>query len=61
MTGLIHDLHYSLRLIRRHPGYSIAVLLTLALAIGATTTIYTLVDRIVLTLRSDEGHCQMCG
>jgi len=44
----MRDLRHSLRLIRRHPGHALAVILTLALAIGVGTVVIALVDRIVL-------------
>lgn len=36
------------RSLRRAPGFSIIAVLTLALGLGATTTIFTLLDRVVL-------------
>lgn len=38
------DLRYALRLIRLRPGSSLAVVLTLALAIGANSTLFTLIN-----------------
>ena len=48
MTELLRDLRHSFRLIRRHPGHALAVLLTLGVAIGAGTVVIALVDQIVL-------------
>ncbi len=42
------DLSTALRSLRRHPLHAIAVVLTLALGIGATTTLFTVVDRVLL-------------
>ncbi len=42
------DVRYSLRGLRQSPGFTLAVTLTVALAIGATTTIGSLVNAIVL-------------
>jgi predicted permease len=48
MRDLLRDVRHSFRLIRRHPGHALAVLLTLAVAIGAGTIVIALVDGIVL-------------
>ncbi len=42
------DLRYGLRALRRSPIFTAAVILTLALGIGANTAIFTLLDRVVL-------------
>lgn len=42
------DVRHSLRGLRRSPGFTLAVILTVALAIGATTTIGSLLNAIVL-------------
>ncbi len=42
------DLAFSLRMIRRNPGYAIVVVLTLALGIGANTAIFSVVDGVLL-------------
>ncbi len=47
MTGLIQDLRYALRQLRKNPAYATVAILTLALGIGATTAMFSLVDRIL--------------
>ena len=48
MEGLIRDLRYALRGVVRRPGFSIAVILTLGLGIGANALVFTAVDGTVL-------------
>ncbi|HVT40249.1 MAG TPA: ADOP family duplicated permease [Gemmatimonadaceae bacterium] len=45
--NILHDLRFALRMLRRQPGFAAAVILTLALGIGANTTIFGIVDRLL--------------
>ncbi len=42
------DLRHGLRAIRLRPGASLAVVATVALAVGATTSVYSVVDGVLL-------------
>ncbi len=44
----LYDLRFSARSLLRSPGFTAATLLSLALGIGATTAIYSLVDQVIL-------------
>jgi putative ABC transport system permease protein len=47
---LRQDLRYGFRLVRANPGFTAAAVLSLALGIAANTSIFTLVDQVLLRL-----------
>jgi putative ABC transport system permease protein len=48
MDTLLQDVRFGLRLLRRNPGFAVAAVLALGLGVGATTAVFTLLDRVVL-------------
>ena len=48
MSSLLQDLRYSLRMMFRNRAFTLLAVLTLAIGIGASTTVFSWIDAMLL-------------
>ncbi len=48
MSSLLHDARYGWRVLKREPGFALVAMLTIALGVGATTTLFSVANGVLL-------------
>ncbi|HLK17292.1 MAG TPA: ABC transporter permease [Bryobacteraceae bacterium] len=61
LESLVRDARHALRMIRTKPGFSVAVLLSLALGIGANTAIFSVLDAVLIRPLPYPGSDALVG
>jgi len=63
LTDFLTDLRFGVRMLARNPGFAVVAALSLALGIGGTTAIFSLIDAIVLRALpvSEPGQLYIAG
>jgi predicted permease len=61
MEGLLRDARHAVRIIRTKPGFSVAVLLSLALGIGANTAIFSVLNAVLIRPLPYPGSDALVG
>src|SRR5438552_3345191 len=49
MPTLVQDIRYALRLLAKRPAFAAVAIFTLAIGVGATTAIFTVVNAVLLS------------
>ena len=58
MEILIKDIRFGVRSLVKRPGFTALAIITLALGIGASTAIFSVVDGVLLRTWSSDCRCR---
>ncbi len=59
LHGVWQDIAFSWRTLRTHPGFALSAILTLALGIGATTAVFTVLNGVLLRPLPYPNHARL--
>ena len=59
MAAVLQDVRYALRQLRKAPGFSLIVILTLALGVGVATAVFCVIDTVILRPLPFAGQDQI--
>ena len=45
---MLRDIQYAFRALRQHPGFALTAILSIAVAVGANSTIFSIADGLLL-------------
>ncbi len=61
LESFVQDSRYALRMLRRNPGFALTAVLVLALGLGASTAMFSALDRITAWMRSPSAKARARG